>query len=115
MPFGSRDEESKENLPARDKAPKTRNESSFEARTEEKVAEIVAQWHEYVHPRAREFFGRQEELHEVLKQIARGIDKHDDPILGDDRKCVFWYSDVTKDDVQAAIRMIKPGESAESV
>ncbi|CAJ1443407.1 unnamed protein product [Effrenium voratum] len=43
------------------------------------------------------------------------FDKNDDPILGPDEKCVYWYGDVTKDDLQAAaIRMVKPGEQAES-
>ena len=28
-------------------------------------------------------------------------DKTDDPILGPDEKCVYWYGDVTKDDLQA--------------
>ena len=28
-------------------------------------------------------------------------DKNDDPILGPDEKCVYWYGDVTKDDLQA--------------
>ena len=52
---------------------------------------------------------------EVLEQIARGIHKKDDPVLGDDTKCVPWYGDVTRDDKQAAIRMVKPGESQESI
>merc|ERR1712151_1238656 len=47
--------------------------------------------------------------------IAKGTDKNDDPILGPGDKNVYWYGDVTKDDQQAAIRMVKPGESSESV
>ena len=51
----------------------------------------------------------------VLTMIAKNIDKNHDPVLGADDKCVYWYGDVTKDDLQAAIRMVKPGEREESV
>merc|ERR1712113_713150 len=60
------------------------------------------------------FFTSPDMLTEVLKQLAEGTDREDDPVLGEDR-CVFWYGDVTKEDTQAAIRMVKPGESTESV
>ena len=43
-----------------------------------------------------------------------GIHKDMDPVLGDDTKCVYWYGDVTKDDQQAAIKMVKPGDASES-
>eukprot|EP00435_Cladocopium_sp_Y103_P075591 s8_g60.t1 len=69
----------------------------------------------YVHPRAKDFFATEQQLRDVLAQLAKGIDKDDDPILGDDEVCVSWYGDVTKEDLQAAIRMVKPGENAESV
>lgn len=50
-----------------------------------------------------------------MVKLARGVSRDDDPVLSSDAKCVFWYGDVTKDDLQAAIRMIKPGETMESV
>lgn len=56
-----------------------------------------------------------EELEGVLLQLARGIDKKDDPVLGVDDQCVYWYGDVANDGNQAAIRMVKPGEETESV
>ncbi|CAE7315525.1 Ankrd53 [Symbiodinium sp. CCMP2592] len=92
-----------------------RDMSAFNARTEAEVREAVERWKEYAHPRAKEFFSTPEQLEEVLIQLAKGTDKNDDPILGPDEKCVYWYGDVTKDDLQAAIRMIKPGEQNESV
>ncbi|CAE7384593.1 unnamed protein product [Symbiodinium sp. CCMP2456] len=92
-----------------------RDMSAFNARSEAEVREAVERWKEYAHPRAKEFFATPEQLEEVLIQLAKGTDKTDDPILGPDEKCVYWYGDVTKDDLQAAIRMIKPGEQAESV
>jgi len=92
-----------------------RNEAAFQARSEEEVRAAIKQWEQYAHPRSKEFFSSPEMLEEVLTQLARGIDKNDDPVLGADEKCVYWYGDVTKDDLQAAIRMVKPGESEESV
>eukprot|EP00913_Durusdinium_trenchii_P019424 g18262.t1 len=77
--------------------------------------QIVEHWSQYAHPRAKEFFTTPQQLEEVLVQLAKGTDKSDDPITGPDEKCVYWYGDVTKDDLQAAIRMVKPGEQAESV
>mmetsp|Transcript_85114 Transcript_85114/g.237491 ORF Transcript_85114/g.237491 Transcript_85114/m.237491 type:complete len:182 (+) Transcript_85114:114-659(+) len=97
------------------KADSKRNELAFQPRSEEEVQAVIKQWEQYAHPRAREFFTSAEMLEEVLAQLAKGIDKNDDPVLGADEKCVYWYGDVTKDDMQAAIRMVKPGESAESV
>eukprot|EP00913_Durusdinium_trenchii_P015000 g14070.t1 len=92
-----------------------RNESAFQPRSGEEVTMAVKQWARHAHPRANDFFASPEQLHEVLTQLAQGIDREDDPILGPDDKCVYWYGDVTKEDLQAAIRMVKPGESAESV
>lgn len=92
-----------------------RNETNFNPRSEEEIDAAVKQWLEYAHPRAREFFSTSQQLEEVLREIAKGTDKNDDPILGPDDKNVYWYGDVTKDDFQAAIRMVKPGETTESV
>eukprot|EP00928_Gymnodinium_smaydae_P038697 TRINITY_DN26633_c0_g2_i1.p1 TRINITY_DN26633_c0_g2~~TRINITY_DN26633_c0_g2_i1.p1 ORF type:complete len:184 (+),score=36.15 TRINITY_DN26633_c0_g2_i1:73-624(+) len=101
--------------PAGRKNASRRNEANFQPRTEEEIAAIVKTWGQYAHPRAREFFTNTEMLEEVLTQLAKGIDKNEDPVLGSDDKCVYWYGDVTKDDLEAAIRMTKPGESSESV
>jgi len=76
---------------------------------------VIRQWEQYAHPRSREFFASPEMLEEVLTQLVKGIDRGADPILGPDEKCVYWYGDVTKEDMQAAIRMVKPGETVESV
>ncbi|CAE7315513.1 unnamed protein product [Symbiodinium sp. CCMP2592] len=92
-----------------------RDQGAFNARNEAEVRAAVERWSEYAHPRAKEFFSTPEQLEEVLIQLAKGTDKNDDPILGGDEKCVYWYGDVTKDDHQAAIRMVKPGEQSESV
>lgn len=93
----------------------TRKEENFSARTTQEVEDVIKEWEQYAHPRAKEFFTNPEMLAEVLTQLAKGIDRNDDPVLSSEEKCVFWYGDVTKDDLQAAIRMVKPGESAESV
>lgn len=91
-----------------------RDVSKFTRRSEEEMQILIRAWEQYVHPRAREFFPTQEMLEGVLMQVARGIHRTEDPILGDDQ-CVHWYGEVTKDDQQAAIRMIKPGDTQESV
>jgi len=93
----------------------SRNEAAFQPRSEEEIAEVTKKWLQYAHPRAQEFFSSPEVLQEVLVQLARGIDRNDDPVLGDEEKCCWWYGDVTKEDLQAAIRMVKPGETSESV
>mmetsp|Transcript_107088 Transcript_107088/g.301379 ORF Transcript_107088/g.301379 Transcript_107088/m.301379 type:complete len:186 (+) Transcript_107088:75-632(+) len=92
-----------------------RDETAFVPRSDDEVKAVVKEWVQYAHPRAREFFVSEENLETVLSQLAKGIDKNDDPVLASDEKCVFWYGDVTKDDLQAAIRMVKPGETQESV
>jgi len=92
-----------------------RNEAAFQARSEEDVQVAIKQWEQYATQRSKEVFTSPEMLEKVLTQLARGIDKNDDPVLGPEEKCVYWYGDVTKDDLQAAIRMVKPGESEESV
>merc|ERR1712139_150584 len=97
------------------KASSKRNEANFKPRTEEEAQAIVKQWEQYAHPRAREFFTNPDMLQEVLMQLAKGTSQGEDPVLGSDETCVYWYGDVTKDDLQAAIRMVKPGESSESV
>eukprot|EP00440_Ansanella_granifera_P009371 gb/GFBE01010155.1/.p1 GENE.gb/GFBE01010155.1/~~gb/GFBE01010155.1/.p1 ORF type:complete len:184 (+),score=46.02 gb/GFBE01010155.1/:1-552(+) len=92
-----------------------RDFKAYQARSDEEVAAVIKEWAKYAHPRAKEFFTSPDQLDEVLTQLARGTDKNDDPILGPDDKCVYWYGDVTKDDSQAAIKMVKPGEQSESV
>jgi len=92
-----------------------RNAANFNPRSEAEIDAAVKQWLQYAHPRARDFFTTPQQLEEVLREIAKGTDKNDDPILGPEEKNVYWHGDVTKDDQQAAIRMVKPGEAEESV
>ena len=94
-----------------------RDLSKFEPRDLEGLKKLVTSWEPFVHPRAREFFPSQEILVQVLTQLAQAINKDEDPILGGEENCVHWYGEVTKDApvAQAAIRMMKPGESSESV
>mmetsp|Transcript_68560 Transcript_68560/g.108803 ORF Transcript_68560/g.108803 Transcript_68560/m.108803 type:complete len:177 (-) Transcript_68560:18-548(-) len=91
-----------------------RNEADFRARSEEECEAIMKQWEQYVHPRAREFFTKPEELREVLGKLAKGTSAGTDPVLGPEEQPVYWYGDVTKEG-EAAIRMVKPGEPQESI
>lgn len=95
--------------------PSRRKVDKFERRTSDEITSLVATWEPYVHPRAREFFPSHDMLLQVLTQIARGLHKSEDPVLGGDAQCFHWYGEVTKDEPQqACIRMVKPGESSES-
>ena len=95
--------------------PSKRQVDSFERRSQEGIEALVASWEPYVHPRAREFFPSKEMLVHVLTQIAKSVNKTDDPVLGSDSACCHWFGEVTKDEPQqACIRMVKPGESTES-
>merc|ERR1712039_904688 len=91
--FGGRAREAEENkqkhTPARRAKPK-RDEASFQPRTEEEIQALVQQWSSYAHSRASVFFNSPEMLAEVLVQVARGIDRKDDPVLGQEEKCVYW-------------------------
>ncbi|CAL1165833.1 unnamed protein product [Cladocopium goreaui] len=113
--FGWKQPEKKCAATERKCKPSKRNEKDFKPRSEEEVKEAVAKWSEYVHARARDFFAGTQQLEEVLAQLAKGTDKDCDPVAGSETQCVYWYGDVTKDECQAAIRMVKPGEMQESV
>jgi len=93
----------------------SRKDDDFQPRTDAEIKAIVDKWENYAHPRAREFFNSTDMLRGVLVQLAKGTDKSQDPILGSEDKCVFWQGEVTKEDLQAAIKMIKPGETEETV
>lgn len=111
----NKDKAKKKKKTAQKRPNSLRVEANFRPRSAEEIEAVIKEWQLYVHPRAQDFFRTQELMTEVLTQLAKGIDKNDDPVLGPEEKCVFWYGDVTKDDNQAAIRMVKPGESEESV
>jgi len=53
-------------------------------------------------------------LEDILMQILQGVDKNQEPVLGED-ECVYWYGDCTSDSSQAVLKMTKPGERDESV
>merc|ERR1712032_1226899 len=92
-----------------------RNQANFKVRSPEEIAQVIRQWEQYVHPRARDFFANDAALEDVLTQIAKGLDRNSDPVLGNAETCVFWFGDVTKDDLQAAMMIVKPGETEQSV
>eukprot|EP00928_Gymnodinium_smaydae_P089769 TRINITY_DN73680_c0_g1_i1.p1 TRINITY_DN73680_c0_g1~~TRINITY_DN73680_c0_g1_i1.p1 ORF type:complete len:189 (-),score=39.24 TRINITY_DN73680_c0_g1_i1:99-665(-) len=92
-----------------------RNERTFQPRDAEGIQALVEEWMQYTHPRALELFQTEEKLRSVLTSLARGVNKTDDPVLGPDDQCVFWYGDVTREDREAALVLVKPGETVESV
>ncbi len=45
---------------------------------------------------------------DVLGLLARGTSLADDPVLGDEEQCVFWYGPKDQDDL-AVMPAVKPG------
>lgn len=71
-------------------------------------------WENYVHPRAKQFWTTSKSLQQVLANIAKSVDRQDDPVLGDDpQRCVFWHGEVGGDGYPI-IRLRKPGEPEET-
>jgi hypothetical protein len=85
--------------------------TSFLARTEQENQALINEWSKYVHPRAREYFQSEGDMMDALMQLAMGIDRDSDPVLGPSSQCVRWYGDVTKDVQQAVVRVMRPGET----
>jgi len=86
----------------------------FSARSPEEVLMTCRAWENYIHPRAQNFWESSERLNEVLSKIARGVDKLGDPLLGDEKRCVFWHGSMSPDDGLPVVHTVKPGESQES-
>ena len=82
---------------------------------QDEIKAIIKRWEQYAHPRAYEFFASPGSVEEVLTQLAKGVDAHDDPVIGPEDKCVYWFGNVTKGDFYPALHIIKPGEAHESV
>eukprot|EP00923_Selenidium_pygospionis_P019201 GHVN01033617.1.p1 GENE.GHVN01033617.1~~GHVN01033617.1.p1 ORF type:complete len:199 (+),score=15.79 GHVN01033617.1:116-712(+) len=67
-------------------------------------------WENYVHQRAKMFWGTGGQIHHLLKSIARSVDKRDDPVLSDDPEhCVIWHGEVTEDGFPV-VELKKPDE-----
>lgn len=92
----------------------SRSPDTFRPRTDAEVTALVQRWKDYIHPRAEDFFP-EGQLEVVLAQLIRGIDRSQDPILGSEDACIFWYGDILKATPEAVIRMVKPGQREESV
>lgn len=77
-------------------------------RLEEEVSTCVEIWHSYVHPSVRSIFSFAE-LDVILFQLARNVNKDEDPITGGSEDCVLWHGDITvnnKMEVQAALCIV---------
>jgi hypothetical protein len=69
--------------------------AEHECRTEAEVEELVQHWKRYVHPRARDFDWK---LDEVLANIARQLPRGEDPITGSQTSCVYWRGDTERNE-----------------
>ncbi|SBS98354.1 conserved Plasmodium protein, unknown function [Plasmodium ovale curtisi] len=86
-----------------------------EKRSTNEILLLCRAWENYVHPRAKEYWKDSQQLQNILCKIANGITKNDDPILGDDYACVFWYGDKNKNDNCPIISVKKGNDSIETV
>jgi len=73
---------------------KLRRIRPFMQRSESELQRIVNEWMAHVHPRAHEYFQGPGVLEEVLATIATHIDKNDDPLQENTRRCVPWRGDI---------------------
>jgi len=101
---------------AQEQTKSKRDPTAFVSRTETEVTEVCEKWVQYVHPRAREFFGMGQSgmLQAVLSQIARNVNRTQNPIPGGS-ECIYWFGETTENDRHAVITMVKPGDDHESV
>jgi hypothetical protein len=83
---------------------------------EQEKRALLHDWSFFVHPRAVDFFGKEEELNKVLQQILENLDVGSDPICGPADQCVLWRgeseSNRASESSHACMKVKKPeGES----
>ncbi|EAA22860.1 hypothetical protein [Plasmodium yoelii yoelii] len=88
---------------------------AIEKRSTNEVLLLCRAWENYVHPRAKEYWKDSQQLQNILCKIANGITKNDDPILGDDYACVFWFGDKNKNDNCPIISVKKGNDNIETI
>eukprot|EP00921_Rhytidocystis_pertsovi_P010746 GHVQ01017306.1.p1 GENE.GHVQ01017306.1~~GHVQ01017306.1.p1 ORF type:complete len:202 (+),score=30.54 GHVQ01017306.1:877-1482(+) len=86
----------------------TRRTEEFEPRTPEEKLLLTRAWENYVHPRAKKMWGQEGLLHTILDNLASGINKSDDPVLGDDTTCVEWHEDFSAQDHLPILTIYQP-------
>eukprot|EP00929_Paragymnodinium_shiwhaense_P024246 TRINITY_DN14981_c0_g1_i1.p1 TRINITY_DN14981_c0_g1~~TRINITY_DN14981_c0_g1_i1.p1 ORF type:complete len:1589 (-),score=374.84 TRINITY_DN14981_c0_g1_i1:70-4836(-) len=79
-------------------------------RTPAEVEEAVTRWRAMLCQRAWDFFPSPEMLEQVLRELALGTDKTDDPVVGHADHCMRWHGDVSRDGTQASLQLVRPGE-----
>eukprot|EP00389_Voromonas_pontica_P013349 GDKH01020611.1.p1 GENE.GDKH01020611.1~~GDKH01020611.1.p1 ORF type:complete len:185 (-),score=4.24 GDKH01020611.1:129-683(-) len=84
----------------------------FEPRSQDEITRVVRSWEGYVHPRAKNFWNDTTVLYDVPSQVVSGINKYEDPVLGQDDHCVTWHGDMSEG--FPVIRMTRPREQSES-
>lgn len=95
-----------------------RDVAAFVQRTDEQVEALVEQWMQKAHDRATLFFESRDGLREFLSKLARCIDAHEDPILGDGDECSYWYGAEehhASGTNQPVLSLARPGEAMDSL
>ncbi|KAJ1608115.1 hypothetical protein OIY81_2741, partial [Cryptosporidium canis] len=85
----------------------------FNRRTPDEILTVCRSWENYIHPRAKDFWKSSEQVYEILSNIARNVDRADDPITSGEEQCVRWHGELEADDGAPVIRILKPGETDE--
>jgi len=65
----------------------------FRKRSKQEVQATVQVWEQDVSERAAQYWDGPGQLQKVLTIIAANIGKEDDPIHGDEERCVIWHGD----------------------
>mmetsp|Transcript_12932 Transcript_12932/g.29365 ORF Transcript_12932/g.29365 Transcript_12932/m.29365 type:complete len:203 (-) Transcript_12932:193-801(-) len=87
---------------------------AFSPRKDAELQLGVRSWDRFAHPRAYELFCP-EKLAEILTLVLQGVDRNEDPVLGQEERCVFWHGAVAGAVPQPVIRAIKPEQTEVSV
>eukprot|EP00922_Rhytidocystis_sp_ex-Travisia-forbesii_P023423 GHVS01034354.1.p1 GENE.GHVS01034354.1~~GHVS01034354.1.p1 ORF type:complete len:199 (+),score=23.95 GHVS01034354.1:160-756(+) len=80
----------------------------FEPRGPDDMKLLARAWENYVHPRAKKMWSLGGQLHRILDNIAKGCQRSDDPVLGDDQKCVEWHGEYSAEEALPVMMILQP-------
>eukprot|EP00922_Rhytidocystis_sp_ex-Travisia-forbesii_P023415 GHVS01034339.1.p1 GENE.GHVS01034339.1~~GHVS01034339.1.p1 ORF type:complete len:199 (+),score=31.04 GHVS01034339.1:223-819(+) len=105
---GKRSEGGRNSNYAESEGGSTTRTEDFEPRGPEEMKLLTRGWENYVHPRAKKMWSSGGQLHRILDNIARGCNRSDDPVLGDDQQCVEWHGDYSAEEGLPVMMILQP-------
>ncbi|KAK2195334.1 hypothetical protein BdWA1_003009 [Babesia duncani] len=66
------------------------DESLVPMRTAEEIEFLIVQWDAYISPRSKKLWSNKAQRYAILRAIAQGVGKHDDPFLSSSSNCMRW-------------------------